>query len=138
MASVAAIADGLKARLATISGLRAYSYQPEQLNPPFGFPVLNGVTYHRTMGMGNAATQYDWTVYVVVGRYVDRVSHQNLDGFLSPTGATSIRAALEGDLTLGGACSDLIVSSSANVSALEQDDAEFLQVSFSVTVYTEG
>lgn len=138
MASVAAIADGLKNRLATISGVRAYSYQPEQLNPPFGFPVLNSVSYHQTMGMGNAVTQYEWTVYVVVGRYVDRVSHATLDGFLSPTGASSIRAALEGDLKLGGACSDLIVASSANVSALEQDDAEFLQVSFSITVITEG
>lgn len=135
MSSVSDIADGLKARLATISGLRAYSYQPEQLNPPFAYPVLNGVTYHQTMGMGNAVTQYDWSVYVVVGRWVDRVAITNLDGFISPTGATSIRAALEGDLTLGGACQDLIVASSANISALEQEDAEFMQVSYSVTIY---
>ena len=136
--SVDAIANGLKVRLATISGLRAYSYQPEQLNPPFGFPVLNSVTYHRTMGMGNATTQYDWTVFVVTGRWVDRVAHKRLDDFLSPTGASSIRAALEGDLTLGGAAADLIVSSSANISALEQDDAEYMQVSFSLTIYAEG
>lgn len=138
MASVSAIADGLKARLATINGLRAYSYQPEQLNPPFAYPVLNGITYHQTMGMGNAVTQYDWSVYVIVGRWVDRVAMVNLDNFLSPTGASSIRNALEGDLTLGGACSDLIVQTSANISALEQDDAEFLQISFGLTIYTEG
>lgn len=138
MASVSAMAEGLKTRLATISGVRAYSYQPEQLNPPFAYPILNGVTYHQTMGMGNAVTQYDWSVYVIVGRYVDRVAMVNLDGFLSPTGASSIRAALEGDLTLGGACSDLIVSTAANISALEQDDAEYLQVSFALTIYTEG
>lgn len=138
MSSVSAIADGLKARLATINGLRAYSYQPEQLNPPFAYPVLNGVTYHQTMGMGNAVTQFDWSVYVVVGRWVDRVAVVNLDNFLSPTGASSIRAALEGDLTLGGACADLIVASSANITALEQDDAEYLQISFSLTIYAEG
>lgn len=138
MASVSAIAEGLKNRLATISGVRAYSYQPEQLNPPFAYPILNGVTYHQTMGMGNAVTQFDWSVYVIVGRWVDRVAITNLDGFLSPTGASSIRAALEGDLTLGGACSDLIVSTAANISALEQDDAEYLQVSFALTIYTEG
>ena len=135
MASVAAIADGLKVRLATISGVRAYSYQPEQLNPPFAYPILNGVSYHQTMGMGSAVTQFDWSVYVVVGRWVDRVAMTNLDDFLSPTGAKSIRAALEADRTLGGACSDLVVSTSANISALEQDDAEYLQVSFSVSVY---
>lgn len=138
MASVSAIADGLKARLATINGLRAYSYQPEQLNPPFAYPVLNGITYHQTMGMGNAVTQFDWSVYVVVGRWVDRVAVVNLDNFLSPTGASSIRAALEGDLTLGGACADLIVGASANINALEQDDAEYLQISFSLTIYAEG
>lgn len=135
MSSVADIASGLQARLATISGVRAYSYQPEQLNPPFAYPVLNTVSYHQTMGMGNAVTQFDWTVYVVVGRWVDRVAMTNLDGFLSPTGSSSIRAALEGDLTLGGACQNLVVASSANINALEQDDAEYLQVSFSVTIY---
>ena len=138
MASVATIADGLKVRLATISGVRAYSYQPEQLNPPFAYPILNGVSYHQTMGMGSAVTQFDWSVYVVVGRWVDRVAMTNLDDFLSPTGAKSIRAALEADRTLGGACSDLVVSTSANISALEQDDAEYLQVSFSLTIYGEG
>lgn len=135
MSSVSDIATGLQTRLATISGVRAYSYQPEQLNPPFAYPILNTVSYHQTMGMGNAVTQLEWTVYVVVGRWVDRVAMTNLDGFLSPTGSSSIRAALEGDLTLGGACQNLVVSSSANISALEQDDAEYLQVSFSVTIY---
>lgn len=138
MASVSAIAEGLKTRLATISGVRAYSYQPEQLNPPFAYPILNGVTYHKSMGMGSSVTQLDWSVYVVVGRWVDRVAITNLDGFISSTGASSIIAALEGDRTLAGACSDLVVASSANISALEQDDAEYLQVSFALTIYTEG
>jgi hypothetical protein len=135
-ASVLAISEGLKARLATISGVRAYSYQPEQLNPPFAFPVLNSANYHQTMG-GTSLTSFDFTITVVVGRWVDRTAHAALDGFLSPTGSTSILAALESDLTLGGACSNLIVTSSANISALEQDDAEFLQVSFSVTVVAQ-
>jgi hypothetical protein len=137
MASVSAVADGLKARLATVSGLRTFSYQPEQLNPPFAFPQLTSVTYHRTMGKGSAVSTMDFTVVVVVGRWVDRVAHKTLDDYLSPDGAASIKNALEGDKTLGGACSDLIVSSSANINALEQDDAEFLQISFQVTVYTQ-
>lgn len=85
--------------------------------------------------MGNAVSQLDWTVSVIVGRWVDRTAIVALDGYISPTGATSVRAALEGDTTLGGACADLIVASSANISALEQDDAEFLQITFQLTVY---
>jgi hypothetical protein len=132
-ATVSQVATALKTALATISGLRAYSYQPEQLNPPIGFPVLNTVTYHGAMGGG--LVTMDWTINVVVGRYVDRVAHATLDGYLSYSGATSIRAALEADSTLGGVVQNLILSSATNVSALEQDDAEFLQISSTRTVY---
>lgn len=137
MASVGAVAAGLKARLATVSGLRTTSYQPEQLNPPFAYPSLNSVTYNRTMGSDSSVSAMDFTCHVVVGRWVDRVAHTNLDAYLSPNGSSSIKLALEGDKTLGGACSDLVVNSSANISALEQDDAEYLQISFQVTVYTQ-
>jgi hypothetical protein len=137
MATVGAVAAGLKARLATVSGLRTTSYQPEQLNPPFAYPSLNSVTYNRTMGGDSSVSTMDFTCHVVVGRWVDRVAHSNLDAYLSPNGASSIKLALEGDTTLGGACSDLVVNSSANISALEQDDAEYLQISFQVTVYTQ-
>lgn len=133
--SVVSVAEGFATRLATITGLRAYAYQPEQLNPPFAFPVLTNLGYHKSMGMGSAISEMAWTVTVITGRWVDRVSYQRLDAYMSPTGASSVRAAIEADTTLGGSCSDLIVNSSANISALEQDDADFLQVSFSVTVY---
>jgi len=137
MATVGAVAAGLKARLATVAGLRTSSYQPEQLNPPFAYPALNSVTYNRTMGGSNSVSTMDFTCHVVVGRWVDRVANSYLDDLLSPNGASSVKLALEGDKTLGGACSDLVVNSSANISALEQDDAEYLQISFQVTVYTQ-
>jgi hypothetical protein len=133
-ATVSQVATGIKTALATISGLRAYSYQPEQLNPPIGFPVLNTVNYHGAMNGG--LVTMDWTIQVVVGRWVDRVAHSTLDGYLSYSGASSIRAALEADKTLGGVVQNLILPSSSNISALEQDDAEFLQISSTLTVYT--
>jgi hypothetical protein len=133
-ATVSQVAVAIQTALATISGLRAYSYQPEQLNPPIGFPVLNTVTYHGAMNGG--LVTMEWNIRVVVGRYVDRVAHSTLDGYLSYSGASSIRAALEADKTLGGVVQNLILSQSANISALEQDDAEFLQISSTLTVYT--
>ena len=42
-ATVSQVATGLATRLATISGLRTYTYQPEQLNPPFAYPQINRV-----------------------------------------------------------------------------------------------
>jgi hypothetical protein len=132
-ATVSQVASGLATRLATISGLRTSTYQPEQLNPPFAFPTLNSINYHRAMGGGDVVM--DWTVNVVVGRYVDRNSFTILDGFLSYSGATSIRAAIEGDKTLGGICQTLVLPSGANIMSLSSADAEFLQIQFQVTVH---
>lgn len=132
-ATVSQVADGLKARLATISGLRTFSYQPEQVNPPVAFPVLESIDYHKAFGGGDVRMQF--TIIVIVGRYLDRVAHANLDGFLSFDGATSLRAAIEGDRTLGGVAQTLVLDSSLSIGSLAVAEAEFLQVSFSVLVH---
>lgn len=132
-ATVSQVADGLKARLATVTGLRTFSYQPEQVNPPVAFPVLESIEYHKAFGGGDV--QMRWTVIVIVGRYLDRVAHANLDGYLSYDGATSLRAAVEGDRTLGGVAKTLILDSSMSIGSLAVAEAEFLQVSFSVLVH---
>lgn len=132
-ATVSQVASGLATRLATISGLRTSTYQPEQLNPPFAFPTLNSIQYHKAFGGGDVVM--DWTVNVIVGRYVDRNAFATLDGFLSYSGATSIRAAIEGDKTLGGVCQTLVLPSGANITSLSSADAEFLQIQFQVTVH---
>lgn len=127
------VAAGLKARLATISGLRTYAYQPEQLNPPVAYPVLNGVTYHRAFAGGDVVM--DWSIYVVVGRWTDSRAYDTLDGFLSYSGATSVRTAIEADPTLGGVCQTLIVASSISILPQQQADAEFLMIRVDVTVH---
>jgi hypothetical protein len=132
-ATVSQVADGLKARLATVTGLRTFSYQPEQLNPPVAFPILESVEFHGAMKGGNVRMR--WTVMVIVGRYLDRVAHSNLDGYLSYSGATSLRAAIEGDRTLGGVAQTLIMDSGLSVGSLTVAEADFLQVSFSVLVH---
>ena len=132
-ATVSQVADGLKARLATVTGLRTFSYQPEQVNPPVAFPVLDSIDYHRAFGGGDV--QMRFTIIVIVGRYLDRVAHTNLDGFLSFSGATSLRAAIEGDRTLGGVASTLVMDSSLSIGSLAIAEAEYLQVSFSVLVH---
>lgn len=132
-ATVTQVTDGLKARLATVTGLRTFSYQPEQVNPPVAFPVLDSIDYHRAFGGGDV--QMRFTIIVIVGRYLDRVAHANLDGFLSFSGATSLRAAIEGDKTLGGVANTLVMDSSLSIGSLAIAEAEFLQVSFSVLVH---
>ena len=132
-ATVSQVATGLAARLGTITGLRTYTYQPEQLNPPIAYPVLNSVDYHRAFGGGDVTM--DWTITVLVGRYTDRTAFATLDGYLSYSGATSVRAAIESDKTLSGVCQTLVVSSAADISSVNAADAEFLQIQFTVQVH---
>jgi len=72
---------------------------------------------------------------VVVGRSAERTAQTLLDGYLSYKGATSIRQAIESDRTLGGVVQDLIVESADNISTLEANDATYLAIDFTVTVY---
>lgn len=132
-ATVSQVSDAIKARLATVNGLRTFSYQPEQLNPPFAWPELTQVTYHRSMQLGDVEMQF--TINVVVGRYTDRTANELLDEYLSATGAKSIRQALESDRTLGGVVQTVILSSAADVTSLNEADANFLQVQYQMTVH---
>lgn len=132
-ATVSQVAAGLQARLATISGLRTFSYQPEQENPPFAYPEINSIDYHRAYQGGDVVM--NWTIYVVVGRWLDRTAHAALDDYLSYSGAKSIRAAIEGDQTLGGVCSTLIVRSGADITSLDANGAQFLVIQLQVEVH---
>ncbi len=135
-ATVNQVATAIQTKLATISGLRTYNYQPEQITPPVAYPELTQVVYHRTMGNGTALTQMEWLVHCIVGRYTDRTAHDLLDQYLSATGAKSVRAAIEADSTLGGVVQASLISTSADISSLTTGDAEFLQIQFTLTVHT--
>jgi hypothetical protein len=105
------IMDGIETRLATISGLRVSDVSPGQINPPCAIVGVPAITsYHATFGSGRM-TLDDITVTVLVSAAVDRVGQKKLAGYANPTGSTSIKAAVEGDKTLGGVVDDCIVVS---------------------------
>tara|TARA_R110000823_G_scaffold256557_4_gene378439 strand:- start:1062 stop:1469 length:408 start_codon:yes stop_codon:yes gene_type:complete len=132
-ATVSQIAAGLTARLATISGLRTFTSQPEQIQPPVGYPVLNSIEFHRAFRGGDVVS--NWSLVVIVGRWTDSRAHLALDGYLSYSGASSIRAAVEADPTLGGVVSTLILATGASILPETQADAEFLMVRMDCTVH---
>ena len=131
--TVSQIKTGLAANLATVSGLRAYAYQPDNVNTPFAWPLLDSIQYNGAMGGG--LITHKFTVSVVVGRSAERTAQTLLDGYLSYRGTTSIRQAIESDRTLGGVVQDLIVESANNISTLEANDTTYLAIDFVVTVY---
>jgi hypothetical protein len=132
-ATVSEVAAGLKTNLSQIPGLRVLDYVPDQLNPPTAFVAIDNVTFHRAFAGGDPV--YGFNVNVVVSRADSRTAQAALDGFLSFDGTTSIRAAIEADMTLAGAAQTCVVESAGNISALTIGDVAYLTVEFKVTVH---
>lgn len=133
-ATITQLKDGLKTRLDTITNLRAYAQQPDQVNPSVGgiaFSTLESVTYHGTMGAG--LVTHVFTVSVIVGRAAERTTQNLMDTYLSYD--SGIRAAIEGDQTLGGVAQTLIVEEASNISTVDANDTTYLTVDFRVVVY---
>lgn len=133
-ATVTQLKQGIKARLDTITNLRAYATQPDQVNPSLGgiaWPTLESVTYHGAMGAG--LVTHTFTVSVIVGRAAERTAQNLMDTYLSYD--SGIRAAIEGDKTLGGYAQSLIVEEATNISTVDANDAIYLTVDFRLVVY---
>ena len=62
-------------------------------------------------------------------------AHFKTKGFLSSSGATSVRTAIEGDRTLGGVAQTTIVRSGSDIRSVTVGDSNFLVVDFDVLVY---
>jgi hypothetical protein len=133
-ATISQVKDGLKTAINTVSGLRAFDYQPDQVNPPFAWPTLDTITYHQT-GMAAGGVVMNFTITLVVNRAAERVAQDQLDQYMSWDGAKSLRAAIEADRTLGGVCDDLIVTGAENLTNIDANDTLYLAVDFKVTVY---
>ena len=133
-ATITQVKDGLKARIESVSGLRAFDHQPDQVNPPFAFPTLDNITYHRT-GMASGGVVMDFTITLILNRASERTAQEALDQYMSWDGAKSLRAAIEADRTLGGVCDDLQVNGAENLTNIDANDTLYLAVDFKVTVY---
>lgn len=103
-----AVMDGLGVRLATISDLRVDDYPADTVNPPavvVGLPTETAYDFSKARGFDQAT----FPVFVIVGSAFSRAARDALGPYLAGTGDQSIKAAIEGDRTLGGACSTLRV-----------------------------
>lgn len=130
-ATVHDVKAALSVAVATIAGLRAYAYQPDQVNAPMSWPILDEIRYHDAMGGGLVTQQY--RIAVIVGRAAERTAQKNLDAYLSY--GAGIRFAIESDPTLGGVAQASIVESATNISSIDAGDTTYLYVEFRVTVY---
>ena len=135
MAALSDIRSGLATRIATISGLRTAATIPDQVNPPIAIVIPERLTYDDAFNRG--LVTYSFLVQVIVGKVSERTSQNKIDGFINPTGATSIKAAIEGDKTLNGVVFDTRVTEVTGYSVVQVGDIAYMSCEFRVTVLAD-
>lgn len=96
MATIGDIVDGLETAVAT-TGLSIHDSDREPVPP--SFVVLPESGEPRTLGAVKETLEF--RLRVLISAAMNRVARDALDGYLSPTGATSIRAAVTANKHLG-------------------------------------
>ena len=137
LATLAQIRSGLKTRLDTISGLQTYAYLPATPTMPCAFVGSpREVEYHTAM---QAGVQWGFSVWALVSNaQPTEASQTQLDLFVSPTGTTSIRAALETSTgipqTLVAVVDDVVVDSCQGYSFYVTEQGTYFGAEFTIRV----
>ena len=138
LATLAQIRSGLNTRLATISGLQTYAYQPA--DPPYPCAYVASVgetTYHGSQQSGYM--MWPVRVHVLVSQAPPAPESQaDLDEFISPTGTNSIKAAIEGSgasQTLSGIVADCVVMATLGEQVFVSETGAFWGAEFLVHVH---
>jgi len=129
--SVSQVKTALTTKLGTISGLRTYAYQPDQVNAPMGWAILDGIEYHGAMGPGLITMNF--RVAIIVGRASERSAQSRLDAYLSYD--NGVRSVLESDPTLGNITQALVVESASEISSIDAGAESYFYIEFKVACY---
>jgi len=102
---ISAVRLALGAAVASVTPkLNYFGYVPDAVSPPCFYAGEVDIAYagdNRLTFNGQPVT--DVTCMLLVSKADDRAGQVLLDGYLATTGATSVKAAIESDQTLGGA-----------------------------------
>jgi len=114
MASLTDLREGLAAAVAT-TGLPCHAYLLGNPTPPCAWVIPGDpvVDFDETMGRG--LDTWHLVVEVFVALTTDKGAQLRLDPYMAGEGATSLKAAIEADGSLGGVCDDLRVESIVGV-----------------------
>lgn len=130
MADVSEIRQGLADAMQTIHGLRTSATVPDAPRPPQAIVMPDRIDYDLDMMRG--ADRFYFTIILLVSRADDRAAQTNLDAYI--TGASSIKAAVEADRTLGGVVDTCRVTQMRNYAAVSVGEVLYLGAEFDVEV----
>lgn len=129
------VRDGLKTNLQEIDGLRCYDQVPDVIVPPCA--IVGQLDFTFDLDNARGLDQANLNVFVIVQRFSERTGLDRLDKYLAGSGDFSIKAAIESDRTLGGACDTLRVTS-AESGTYQMGDIDYLSYRYQITVWGQG
>ena len=138
--TLATVRAGLAARLDTISGLRVYATPPDSVQElPAAVVAFRGpvATYDHVIGASDA--RYRFEVLLLVGSADEGQAQEDLEPYMNPTGAWSVKAAVDG--TLGGNADWASVGQGTPVARLtfpEKQGSQYWGTKFPVDAYETG
>ena len=133
MANLTNIRNEIKNNLANITSLSVYGFVPDFVEPPTAVVgVMDSIDYDTSLQRG--ADRYEIPVYLYVGRVDAQDSQETLDGYLASTGASSVKAQIESDVTLNSQAQSVRVTSASNYGVYNINNIDYLGVEFIVEV----
>jgi len=133
VATLAQIREGLATNLREITGCQVSAYMLSQPTTPCLYVVPGDIEFDQAMQRG--MDRWTFRVVALAGLASDIGAQKKLDEFLAPSGATSVKAAVEADRTLGGVVDDLRVTAATGYRTYGQPGGQVhLGVEFTVDV----
>jgi hypothetical protein len=130
------IRDRLKTRLVTISGLRVYATVPDKPEMPAAIIRPLRLDYQQSMGGALGANRVPFEIILLTPLSASNERSQaTLDAYLDNSGTYSLKAAIEGDKTLGGTVHTLHVSGWRDYGPIEWVGITYLGVRVDVEVW---
>jgi hypothetical protein len=137
MPELADIRAALAANLATLTDVQVSPYMLASPTPPCIEIYPDEVSYDQALQRG--LDQWTLIVRAYVGLTTDQGAQIKLDELLAPSGAMSVKAAVESDPDLGGSIDDLRVTRASGYRIYARPGTgELLGCEWTVDIYAVG
>lgn len=115
---ITAIRNGLASAVEGVSGIeQSFPRMPDEINPSTFVVAEYDLSRHLTFGSTGGLKLVPFNCLLLTSRGDTDTGRKALDDFLSD-GANSVFAAIEADLTLDGACKQLVADGASGVGRL--------------------
>ncbi|MEV2240580.1 hypothetical protein [Micromonospora sp. NPDC049891] len=135
--NISAIRSALAESVASVTPeLNTYGYVPDSVAVPCFY--VGGVEIDYDVTMGRGSDELSVTCVVLVSANSDASGQEQLDAYLNGSGASSLKAAIEADETLGGECFTLAVSRAQGYGFHKVGTTDYLGAELVVNITGDG